>query len=234
MSSSLAPKRTCEAQLSDPLSDAGILELVLNYLDPQVWLYLGAVSNLWKRCYEKVTLAQARHKASMKGGERSLSAPPRETAYSAVFQSVTTLTWAYTSGLQLDSNRSRKLQYAAGRCASLLALEVAHGLGMPMSYKVFAGAVSSGRESVVDHLYTVHRCPMAWEVAFSPARKGNISMLKYLKERGYELHTHLATRAAPAGQLEVMKYLSSEGCSWRHERFVVEYAAQSGNLEMVS
>jgi hypothetical protein len=177
MTSSLAPKRICEAQLSDPLSDAGILEHVLGYADPQVWLYLGAVSSLWKQCYEKVTLAQARHKASKKGGEGRLIAPPRETGYRAVFQSATTLTWAYTSGLQLGFNRSRKLQYVAGRCASLLALEVAHGLGMPMSYKVFAGAVSSGRESIMDHLYTAHRCPMAWEIAFSPARKGNASML---------------------------------------------------------
>jgi hypothetical protein len=213
MTSALISKRTCLAELSDPLSNAGILEHMLGYVDPRVWLYIGAVSSLWKQCYEKVTFAQARHKASTKGSESKLSAPPRETAYRAVFQSVTTLTWAYTSGLQLDSSRYRKLQYAAGRCGSLLALEVAHGLGMPMSYKVFAGAVSSGRESIVDHLYTAHRCPMAWDVAFSPA---------------------IPCKAAPAGQLEVMKYLSSEGWSWRDDNLTVGWAAQSGNLELVS
>jgi hypothetical protein len=31
-----------------------------------------------------------------------------------------------------------------------------------------------------------------------------------------------------------MKYLSSEGCSWRNDTFVVGWAAQSGNLELVS
>jgi hypothetical protein len=41
-------------------------------------------------------------------------------------------------------------------------------------------------------------------------------------------------RAAPAGHLDTMKYLRSEGCSWLHDSTVVGWAAESGNLELVS
>jgi hypothetical protein len=75
---------------------------------------------------------------------------------------------------------------------------------------------------------------MAWEIGFSPAKKGNVGMLRYLKERGYELRASLATKAAQAGHLAVMKYLSSEGNSWRNDNQIVSRAAESGNLEMVS
>jgi hypothetical protein len=98
---------------------------------------------------------------------------PCETAYCAVFQSVATLTWAYTSGLRLNGSRNSRLQFAAGRHASLLTLVVAQ-LGLPMNWKVFAGAVASGREPIVDYLHSRHHCPMAWDIGYSPAKKGNI------------------------------------------------------------
>ena len=149
-------------------------------------------------------------------------------------QSVETLNWACTSGLRVDAPRLRGLQFAAGWHASLLTLVAAHELGLPMTGKVFAGAVASGREQIVDYLYNTYHCPMASDIGYSPAKMGNISMLRYLKERGYELHTHLAAAAAPAGHLEVMKYLRSEGCTWHDDNQIVGWAAESGNLEMVS
>jgi hypothetical protein len=236
MASLLTSKRACSLGHSgDPLSDAGILEHVLGFAGPGAWLYLGAVSNLWKQCYEKTTLDQARKESlTRRFGGVLVHEVPRETAYSAMFQSVAMLTWAYTSGLRIDASRHPNLQFAAGRHASLLTLEVAHELGMPMTATVFAGAVASGREALVDHLYTIHHCPMAYDIGFSPAKKGNISMLKYLKARGLELQPCLAMRAAPAGHLDTMKYLHSEGCTWLHDSCVVGWAAQSGNLEMVS
>jgi hypothetical protein len=159
---------------------------------------------------------------------------PHETTYRAVFQSVPTLTWAYTSGLKVDARKSTHFQFAAGRHASLLTLVVAHELGMPTSATVFGGAVASGRQLIVDYLYTRHHCPMAYDICFSPAKKGDVRMLKYLKQRGCELRASLAMRAAPAGHLDTMKYLYSEGCTWLHDTHVVGYAARSGNLEMVS
>jgi hypothetical protein len=229
MTSPKASKRTSAAQHSDPLSDAGILEHVLGYVGPGVYLYIGAVSSLWKQCYEKVALRFARQRW------RGIpSDPPRQTMYRAVMQSVETLNWAYTSGLRVDASRAQELQYAAGRHASSLTLALAQELGIPMSAKVFTGAVASGRAALVDHLYTTYHCPMEWDLGFSPAKKGNISMLRYLKQRGYELHASLAWKAALAGHLDTMKYLHSEGVSWLHYRDMIGSAVQSGNLELVS
>ena len=139
MESPLSPKRICSAQLSDPLSDAGILEQVLGYAGPGVWLYIGAVSTLWKQCYEKVTLDQLRQDAIDGADIGFVSEAPHETWYRTAFASVATLTWAYTSALTVDVPRIRQLQFAASRHASMLVLAVAHELGMPMSAKVFAG-----------------------------------------------------------------------------------------------
>jgi hypothetical protein len=228
-------KRTCSVQYSNPLGDAGILEQVLEYVGPRVWLYIGAVSSLWKQCYQKVTLDIARHEALDRDDGAVLTG---ETTFHAVFQSVATLTWACTSGLKLDDCKPvqfRRLQFAAGRHASLPTLVAAHELGLPMSANVFAGAVASGRELTVDYLYTTHHCPMASDIGYSPAKKGNISMLRYLKQRGFELvGVGLCCRAAIAGHLETMKYLRSEGCTWRDDNRIVGSAARSGNLEMVS
>jgi hypothetical protein len=229
MASPKISKRTSSAQYSNPLSDAGILELVLEYVGPEIYLYNGGVSNLWRQCYEKTALSFARQ--NWRGVP---SDPPRQTMYSAVMQSVETLNWAYASGLRVDAPRMRGLQYAAGRHADLQTLALAQELGMPVTYKVFTGAVASGREALVDHLYTTYHCPIEWDIGFSPAKKGNISMLRYLKERGYELHASLATRAASAGHLDTVKYFHSEGVSWLHCRGMIGSAAQSGNLELVS
>jgi hypothetical protein len=232
MASLEASKRACEAQLIDPLSNAGILEHVLAYADPRVWLYLGAVSSLWKHCYEKVVLEAARRVRQ----RAAVTEVPRETTYRSVMQSVATLTWAYTSGLTVDAPRVRGLQYAAGRYASLLTLAVAHELGLPMSTKVFAGAVASDRPLIVKHLSATgtHYCPMAEDIGYQAAQSGNVGLLKYLKRRGLELRASLACKAAPAGHLDAMKYLRSEGCSWLQDTQVIGWAAQSGNLEMVN
>eukprot|EP00953_Heterococcus_sp_UTEX-ZZ885_P016162 9107-Heterococcus_DN1.PRE.2 len=237
MALTIISKRICLAQHCDPLSDAGILQHILGYVCPGVWLYNGAVSTLWEECYEQVALDRAVHDQFRRQDKGGYTEPPCETTYRAVFESVATLTWACASGLKLDEQNpthSRKLQYAAGRHADLPTLIVAHEHGLPMTGHVFAGAVSAGREPVVDYLYTTHHCPMANDIGYSPARKGNTSMLRYLKERGYNLKgMYLCGTAASAGQFETLKYLRSEGCPWWNNIQIVNYAAESGNLEMV-
>jgi hypothetical protein len=125
MTSPLTLKRTCAARPSDPLDDAGILQQVLGYAGTRSYLYIGAVSSLWKQCYETVASAEEkrlsespawRHRAD---GDDS----PHKTSYGAALQSVATFTWAYTSALQLRAN-NRTLQRAAARRASLLFLAI--------------------------------------------------------------------------------------------------------------
>jgi hypothetical protein len=230
-----ASKRTFLPELSNPLSDAGILELVLEYVGPSMWLYVGTVSFLWRQCYEKVTLEIARREALDRCDGAVVTG---DTTYEAAFQSVATLTWAHANGLKLIDRRSwlsARVQLAAGRHADVPTLVAAHELGLPMTGEVFSGAVASGRERIVNYLYDTHHCPVYGDIGDAPARKGDINMLRYLKQRGLELKgARLCCPAAIAGHLDTMKFLRDEGYSWRTSDQIVGWAAQSGNLEMVS
>eukprot|EP00953_Heterococcus_sp_UTEX-ZZ885_P026129 14145-Heterococcus_DN1.PRE.1 len=156
---------------------------------------------------------------------------PRKTNYSAAFQSVATLTWAYTSGLQLRPG-NQTLQRVAGRRASLLVLAVLHELGLAFDEHTLDGAVTSQREDIVDFLHTEHDCPLAWHIGFAPAGSGNISMLQFLRQKGYKFdHFAMCSDAARGGHFKALKYLRSEGCSWFRPSIAGE-AAGSGNLEM--
>jgi hypothetical protein len=226
-------KRACSAQHRDPLSDAGILQHVLSYVSTRCYLYIGTVSSLWKQCYETITLAEEKRMSESSAWRRRTGiVVPRKTNYSAAFQSVATLTWAFTSGLQLRAD-NQALQQAAGR-ASLLILAVLHELGLALNEFTLAGAVASEREDIVGFLHTQHKCPLAWYIGFAPARRGNVSMLRYLRQRGYEFdHFGMCSDAARGGHLEALRYLHSEGCAWFSPSIAGE-AAGSGNIEMVS
>eukprot|EP00953_Heterococcus_sp_UTEX-ZZ885_P020287 11359-Heterococcus_DN1.PRE.1 len=147
------------------------------------------------------------------------------------YLSVATLTWAYTSGLQLRPG-NQTLQRVAGRRASLLVLAVLHELGLAFDEHTLDGAVTSQREDIVDFLHTEHDCPLAWHIGFAPAGSGNISMLQFLRQKGYKFdHFAMCSDAARGGHFKALKYLRSEGCSWFRPSIAGE-AAGSGNLEM--
>jgi hypothetical protein len=231
MSSSLrAEKRACAVR-GDPLSNASILQHILSFINPRLYLYIAGVSNLWQQSYECVALEPARKTVSLEW-RRAATEVPRRTRYSSAFGSVTLLTWAFTSGLALDAD-NQLLQRAAGAHGSLLTLAVAHGLGLEFNEHTLYGAIDSNREPIVDFLHSEHRCPMFWYMGFTAARSGNVRMLKFLRERGCEFsHFAMCSDAAVGGLLETLKYLRQEGCSW-FEPTIAGSAARSGNLDMV-
>jgi hypothetical protein len=234
MASALTSKRNCTARFSDPLSDAGLLQHVLSYVSTRCYLYIGAVSRLWKHCYEASILA--RMSESSPWLRRTEIVVPRKTNYSAAFRSVATLTWAYTSGLQLQPDDSL-LQRTAGERASLLVLALLHELGLVFGERALVGAVISQREDIVDYLRAQHSCPFAWQVGCIPARKGNTSMLRCLKQNSYQFkvydHKEVCSITAHSGHLDTLRYLRSDGCSWSTADIAGD-AARSGNIEMVS
>jgi hypothetical protein len=209
MKSTSTSKRSCSGQHSDPLSDTGILQHVLAYVSTRSYLYIVAVSSLWKQCYEAVTFAEEK-RVSESGTRQRITGTvvPRKTNYSAAFQSVATLTWAYTNGLQLRGD-SQILQRAAGRHASLLVLAVLHELGLAFNEFTLAGAVASEREDIVGFLHTQHKCPFSRRIGLGPSRSGNLSMLRYLRQKGYKFgHCAMCSDAARSGHFETLKYLA--------------------------
>jgi hypothetical protein len=240
MTSAKALKRTCPVQLRDPLCDAGILEHVLGYVGTRVWLYVGAVSTFWQQCYGRFAPAEELRILKTKWWRMFARVDPdvnKDTSHSAAFQSVATLTWAYTSGLQLTADEWT-LQRAAGERASLLVLALLHELGLVFGERALCGAVISQREDVVDYLCAQHKCPFGFQLACIPARSGNTSMLRCLRKHGCEFGYYLTqvqtcSIAARGGHFDTLKYLRSEGCSWSTADIAGD-AAASGNLDMVS
>jgi hypothetical protein len=235
MTSHLISKRTCTAQSRTPLSNTGILQHVLGYAGTPSYLFIGAVSSFWKQCYEMVAIAEEKRMSEscrLHRRDRD-NIVPHKTNYTAAFQSVATLTWAYTSGLHLSAD-DQTLQRAAGRRASLLVLAVLHELGLAFNEYTLAGAVASEREDIVDFLHTQHNCPLAWHVGLTAAGNGNLSMLRCLRQRGYKFgHFVMCSDAARGGHFEALKYLRSEGCSWFSIN-IAGKAAASGNQPLVS
>eukprot|EP00953_Heterococcus_sp_UTEX-ZZ885_P022286 12337-Heterococcus_DN1.PRE.1 len=206
---------------------------MLGYVGTRSHLYSGAVSSFWKQCYESATNAEEKRRAEgSKWHRRTEISIPRKTNYSVAFQSVAMLSWAHASGLQLQAD-NQTLQYAAGEQASLLVLDALHGLGLAFDEHTLDGAVASEREDIVDFLYIKYDCPLAWYIGLAPARSGNISMLRSLRQLGYQFgHFAMCSDAALGGHLEALKYLRSEECSW-FAPSIAGHAASSGNLEMV-
>jgi hypothetical protein len=227
MSSPRAEKRSICENKGDLLSNTSILQHVMSYVSPTIFLYIAGVSSLWKQCYEQVTLNTARKEEQLQW-RRASTEVPRITTCNVAFE-----TWAFTSGLALEAG-NHAVQRAAGAHGSLLTLAVAHGLGLEFDEHTLHGAVESDRESIVNFLLTEHRCPMAWYIGFAAASSGNLRMLKFLRERGFKFsHFAMCCDAAEGGHLETLKYLRQEGCSWFGST-IAGSAARSGNLEMVS
>jgi hypothetical protein len=232
---SSASKRTCAARLSDLLGDAGILQQVLDFYGTRSYLYIGAVSSLWKQCYETVASAEEKRLSKSPAGRHRADGDdsPHKTSYGAALQSVATLTWAYTSGLQLRAD-NRSLQRAAGRRASLLLLAILHELGLVFDSHALDSAVATDHEAAVHYLHAEHHCTMGFFTGLAPAGAGNVRMLRCLRQMGYSFeHYILCSYAAQGGHLEALKYLRSEGCAWPLLHIAAD-AAGSGNLEMVS
>jgi hypothetical protein len=55
MTNTRAPKLSVtDDYYSNPLRQAGVLQRVLDYVGPGHWLFVSAVSKLWKDLYERV------------------------------------------------------------------------------------------------------------------------------------------------------------------------------------
>jgi hypothetical protein len=98
------------AALANPLSQAGILQHVLNYLGPGHWLFAALVAKAWHQAYQQVP----EHR--MTGGEVNARMPvvcvPQMTLYSAAVASSARLRLAHRAGLELSSSN---LQFAVGK-----------------------------------------------------------------------------------------------------------------------
>jgi hypothetical protein len=203
----------------NPLRHAGILELILSFLDGDGFFVLS-VNKSWKAMYNKL-LARSNAIAS----RVPVPCRPRRqehihntdcTSRQAVFASPSRVQLAIASktGLEfneLDHPANWRIQFAAGRFADVATLLAARELGLPFSCRVVAVAAASGSISTLDWLLTDQQCPMPEQIT---SECEHIEMLRWLKQRGCAPTTVTLSNAAETpSNRPLLQYFIDEGCT---------------------
>jgi hypothetical protein len=160
----------------DPLNEAGILQRVLSYV-PGQWLFLAAVSRLWKSGYARLPASEMQIAGIQ---ARRFTCVPNMTLYSSVFLSPARVEHAHASGV--DSSIA-SFQSTAGEYGTVAALWAARELGMRYSVITMKGAVKSNQLSIVKFL-RAQGCQWNATVSSIAAQRGDLEMLRWLKEHG--------------------------------------------------
>jgi hypothetical protein len=201
-------QKRSEPYRHEPLLEPGILQRVLSFVGPGHWLFLATVSRLWKELYARVA-ANELSKLSCNDDpeeeeeeEGSLMCAPQMTLYSAVFSSPARVKLAQQCGLD---NSTAAYQCSAGMHSSTDTLAAAQELGMNYTHFTMMGAA-----------------------------KGNqLPVLQFLHALGCPLHEAVAAAAAKRGDLKMLRWLREQGCKW-DDWYICDYAASSGNIEMAA
>jgi hypothetical protein len=221
---SMHSKKQAVAEASNPLLDAGLLELALSFVGGGHALLIRAVNSDWKACFDM--LASANQLGSRKWHHHTSLC----TSHQAVFASASTVSLAHDSGFLL--NGDHYLQRCAGEYANISTLEAAHKLGLPFSPELMRGAASGRCLAKLQWLHTEQRCPLPNDITEAAARAGDVTMLRWLKESGCEFSEETSAAAARTdNNLPVLKYLHEQGCPW-HDR-VCESVAWGDDLEQL-
>jgi hypothetical protein len=218
-------KKQALAVCSNPLLQAGLLEVTFEFVGPGEALFIRAVNSSWKACYDKLTTASQQDCSEEHVHGSSC------TAYPAVFASASRVKAALKSGLRFDKAKD-KLCVCAGRHAGIDALAAAHELGLPFSAAVMRGAASSRCLSKLQWLHIEQQCPFPGEITMIAARAGDVEMLRWLKSAGCCFDKWTSLRGAQSGNnLNVLQFLHAEGCPWHPN--VCGAAGEAGDLEQL-
>jgi hypothetical protein len=207
LSLSMAPthaKKQAVTTCSDPLQQAGLLQLVFSYLGRE-GLFAQTVSKHWQDLYNEVITERASSSGSMYSSSY--------TSYKAVFASAARMKVAVECGLQLAEH-----QHYAGRHADIATLQVAFKLGLPRTEKVASGAAGSADLPKLIWLRTKAGCGLPDNIAGLAAAAGSVEMLQWLKKRGFSLYRSTSLLAASRPQnIPVLQYFLEAGCEWHDD-----------------
>jgi hypothetical protein len=237
MASQAAPHSLFDER--NPLRHAGILEVVLSFLEGD-GLFVLSVSKSWQVIYAKL-LALGNASCALKLPAATIfDKEPAHvhnvicTTRQAVFSSPARLRLAITSETGLESQGTafpnhHRMQFDAGKFADVSTLLTARELGLPFSSLVVFGAAMSGNISKLDWLLTDQQCPMPGHIV---ARSEDIEMLRWLKQRGCPPTTQTLQNAAERpNNRALLQYLIDEGCTLNEH--CISSAVKSNDFEQV-
>jgi Ankyrin repeat len=166
-----------------------------------------------------------------------------QTLIAAAFDSPSKLRLAAECGLQ-SKDGTFSLQYLAGRYADPPALRVAKELDIELNEDTLAGAIHSGRVSIVNYLIQEQHCTVYRNCGGYSARIGDVDMLQCLRRNGYAFKCYDCKTAARSEQLPALQYMMGRSRSSKQSNKnrevrkrvaneVLHCAASIGNIEMV-
>jgi hypothetical protein len=118
-------QKRCVAEKSNPLLQSGTLQRVFSFAGSEHWVFLAAVSSLWRDLYLKFCEKFIEESLT----QRRRSSRLKTTLFSSVFASPSRVKLAHEMGLScLNYTFFGKL--AAGKYGIVEALSAAHELGM--------------------------------------------------------------------------------------------------------
>ena len=191
------------------------LAALLSFVGEHQHLYICGVNRAFHTQYHKTKA----------GGRRFLC----RTSYRAVFESASRLTLAVQCGLVLN-----RLQYEAGRYASIEVLQAALSLGLLMTGDVVRGAVHSGVLSKSQWLADEQKVALSDDLADETAKTGSVEIMQWLHTRPVLITSQALRVAARSNHLPMVEYLGSFStilCQL-HPRTAVE-VAEEGHLDML-
>jgi hypothetical protein len=200
-----------------PLCNTGILHSILGYVGPGNWLFVSAVSSLWRAWYRRAMA--------------SMAAEATFTCYAAVFASASRVQLAFANGLRLN-RANTALQYRAGKHGSVSALVHAALLGLPLSDAVFEGAAESGCLAKMTSLHLDNkRAQLPERICDYAAKSGSIELMSWLKQQDCTLDADTCYWAAASGHLPLLQFLYSQACTG--DAATCNAAALRGDLAML-
>jgi hypothetical protein len=159
------------------------LQLILQYVGPNDWFYMGGVSSLWQQVYKRICGEHAKQQKLwvLKHGKRCSVGPVEATCtyYTKAFASVSRLQLACAVGVELGIVRC--LPQQAGMCADKQTLLYARAQGLPWGKKLTQSLADEGRLELLQWAHLEKQCPWCdTSIVKSALQRVDLPMLQWL------------------------------------------------------
>jgi hypothetical protein len=220
-------------------NDADIVQLVVSYVGPGKYFFLGTVCKLWHQPYTELPACERPSVDWRNEATHSVSCSSRTMLASAVFASPACVQLAHGFGFMRHGDTST-LQQLAGKHADEQTLLALLAAGMRFQNPLLRGAADSADLSKLIWLYREQRCELLPDdITYRAAKCGSIEMLDWLIGIGCAVSAGTFSFAALAGHMHILKHLqrlygsnsSSSSCAWNETTTLA--AARRDDFEML-
>jgi hypothetical protein len=198
---------------------------MLSYVGPGHWFFLSTVSSLWRDLYTRIASSrmQVYHYDPAFASLEEVTFIPQMTLYSSVFASPSRVRLVHENGV---ASAPGIFQYAAGRHATVATLVAAREVGMHLTILVMKGAAECNQLSALQFLH-VQRCRWHWSASTAAAKRGDLEMLRWIREHGCNWNEHsILSEAASSGDVELAAWVKQQPGVVCNESAMVAAAAK--------